>query len=338
MISCHNRLQPRLGTFDHLSISEIMAKKNLLIIHQGALGDFILIFPAIIRLKQYYEVIDVLCQSGIGKLAKALGLVDKWYPLEAAYVASLFTNRIDSKIKTLLSPYADIILFTLSDQLEGTIRRLTAVPTCHIPPRPPGYVRIHLTKFVLENLLNCRLIKKADAGVEDFPRSARRSRPGYPARILLHPGAGSLRKRWPIKNFLEIEALLKDAGLEPQFILGPAEEDLVDTLPGANRTVHLLTDLIELAALLNSAGGYIGNDSGASHLAAFLGVPSAVIFGPADPKRWKPVGRAVEIVRPELACRPCFETETTNCDGSECLHKSSPEKVIKAFYRVYSIL
>ena len=77
-----------------------MANKNLLIIHQGALGDFILIFPAIIRLKQYYEVIDVLCQSGIGKLAKAVGLVDKWYPLEAAYVASLFTNRIDSKIKT----------------------------------------------------------------------------------------------------------------------------------------------------------------------------------------------------------------------------------------------
>ena len=335
MISCHNRLQPRLGTFDHLSISEIMANKNLLIIHQGALGDFILIFPAIIRLKKHYEVIDVLCQSGIGKLAKTLRLVDKWYPLEAAYVASLFTNRIDSKIKTLLSPYANIILFTLSDQLERTIRRMTAVPTCRIPPRPPGYVRIHLTEFVLENLLNCRLIKKADAGVEDFPRPVRRSQSGYSARILLHPGAGSIRKRWPIKNFLEVEALLKAAGLDPHFILGPAEEDLVESLPRTSRTVHTLTELTELAALLNSAGGYIGNDSGPSHLAAFLGVPSTVIFGPADPQRWKPVGRAVEIVRPELACRPCFETETTNCDGSECLHGTTPEKVVKAFYRVY---
>ena len=315
-----------------------MAKKNLLIIHQGALGDFILIFPAIIRLKKYYEIIDVLCQSGIGKLAKALRLVDKWYPLEAAYVASLFTNRIDSKIKTLLSPYANIILFTLSDQLERTIRRMTAVPTCRIPPRPPGCVRIHLTEFVLENLLNCRLIKKADAGVENFPRPVRRSRPGYSARILLHPGAGSIRKRWPIKNFLEVEALLKAAGLDPHFILGPAEEDLVDALLRTCRTVHTLTELTELAALLNSAGGYIGNDSGPSHLAAFLGVPSAVIFGPADPQRWKPVGPAVEIVRPELACRPCFETEITNCDSSECLHESSPEKVLKAFYRVYSIL
>jgi heptosyltransferase-3 len=315
-----------------------MAKKNLLIIHQGALGDFILIFPAIIRLQKYYEVIDVLCQSEIGKLAEALGLVAKWYPLEAAYVASLFTDRVDSKIKTLLRPYANILLFTLSDQLERAIRHITPVPVCCISPRPPEYVHIHLTEFVLENLISCGMLKKPDAVVEHIPRPARRGRPEYSTRVLLHPGAGSIRKRWPIKNFIEVEAMLKADGLEPQFILGPAEKDLVEALPRTNRTVHILTELTELAALLNSAGGYIGNDSGPSHLAVFLGVPSGVIFGPADPRRWKPAGRAVKVMRPELECRPCFETEKTNCDGSECLHATTPEKVVKAFYRVYSIL
>ena len=48
-------------------------KQNLLIIHQGALGDFILTFPAIIRLQKYYGGIDVLCQSGLGKLAESTG-------------------------------------------------------------------------------------------------------------------------------------------------------------------------------------------------------------------------------------------------------------------------
>ena len=129
--------------------------------------------------------------------------------------------------------------------------------------------------------------------------------------------------------------MLKADGLEPEFILGPAEVDLVDELPRTKRTVHILTDLRELAALLDAAGGYIGNDSGATHLAAHLGVPTGVIFGPADPKRWKPVGQLVEIVRPVLDCRPCFETEVTNCDGSMCLHGTTPEMVIKAFYRVY---
>jgi len=314
-----------------------MTTEKLLIIHQGALGDFILTFPAIIRLQKYYDAIDVLCQSGIGKLVKALGLVEKWYPLEAAYVASLFTDRIDSKIKTLLAPYANIILFTLSDQLEQTIRHLTSVPACRISPKPPEYVRIHLTEFVLKNLINCGLIKSSDAVLDDILLPNLRGQPKSRDRILLHPGAGSKRKRWPISNFLEVEAVLKADGLKPEFILGPAEEDLVDALTGMNRTVHILTDLMELAALLKSAGGYIGNDSGASHLAAFLGLSAGVIFGPADPERWAPLGRAVETVRTELDSRACFETASGNCEEQNCLEKTTPQKVITAFYRIYSI-
>ena len=313
----------------------MMANKKLLIIHQGALGDFILIFPAIIRLQQYYDVIDVMCQSGIGKLAKALRLVEKSYPLEAAHVASLFSDQIDPKIKTFLTSYANIILFTLSDQLEQTIRRIASAPVCCISPKPPEYMRIHLTEYVLENLINCGLIKSSDAVLDDIPLLNQRARPKNRDRIMLHPGAGSRRKRWPISNFLEVEAILRADGLKPEFILGPAEEDMVPGLTKMNRTVHILTDLTELAALFNSAGGYIGNDSGASHLAAFLGLPATVIFGPADPRRWTPVGRNVAIVRPdELECRPCFETEIANCNSSECLTKTTPQQVMQAFYRV----
>ena len=310
-----------------------MPTKKLLIIHQGALGDFILTFPALIRLQKYYGVIDVLCQSGIGKLAKSLGLVEKWYPLEAAYVASLFTDRIDSKIKTLLTPYANIILFTLSDQLEQTIRQITSVPACRIFPKPPKNVRIHVTEFVLENLMNCGLLNVSEAVLDNIPLPNQKSRPKNGDSILLHPGAGSKRKRWPISNFLEVEAVLRADGLRPEFILGPAEEDLVGELQRPGRTVHALDDLLDFTVLLKSAGGYIGNDSGASHLAAFLGLPATVIFGPADPKRWTPVGRNVAIVRPEMECRPCFETEKANCDDPKCLTKTTPQQVIRAFYR-----
>ena len=55
-----------------------MKRESLLIIHQGALGDFILTFTAIIRLRQYYSAVDVLCQSQLGKLAHKLGLAEKW--------------------------------------------------------------------------------------------------------------------------------------------------------------------------------------------------------------------------------------------------------------------
>ena len=314
-----------------------MPNSKLLIIHQGALGDFVLIFPAIVRLHNYYGSIDVLCQSGLGKLAKSLGLVENWYPLEAAYVATLFSDNVDSKTKTLLTTYVKILLFSLSSELEQSICHITSKPGCRIAPKPPPHLRIHLTEFVLENLIKCKLIKKENGIIEGIPPSIRRRRPKDSDKILLHPGAGRIRKRWSISNFLEVEAMLEADGLKPEFILGPAEEDLVDALPRTNRTVHLLSDLTELVTLLNSAGGYIVNDSGASHLAAFLGVPTVVIFGPTDPERWKPVGRAVDIVRPELECRPCFETEAVNCEDPCCLEKITPEEVIKSFYRVYSV-
>ncbi len=311
----------------------MMAKKKLLIIHQGALGDFILIFPAVIQLHRYFEGVDALCQSGLGKLAESLGVVRSWYPLESASVATLFSDTADPKIKSVLTSYENILLFTFSKRLEQNIRHLTSVPVCCIPPRPPEYVRQHLTEFVMENLVNCGLSIKTDGLGEEITLYNRRRKPKYPDQVLLHPGAGSIRKRWPISGFLEIAAMLETDGLKPEFIVGPAEEDLADILPHADQIVHVLSDLLDLVKLLKSAAGYIGNDSGVSHLAAFLGLPATVIFGPSDPDRWAPVGQNVAIVRTHLDCRSCFETAKTNCCDPQCLNKTTPQQVIRAFYR-----
>ncbi len=312
-----------------------MPKSNLLIIHQGALGDFILTFPAITRLNNYYNSIDVICQSQTGKLAKALGLVKNWYPAEAAYVASLFSHQINPKIKIILDQYDKVIIFTLSANLERSINSVAANPSCRLPPKPPADQRIHVAQFILENIFNCGLIKQADATLEGLPLPDLRGKSQYPRKILLHPGAGSIRKRWALSNFLLVESMLKEAGLKPEFVLGPAERDLAKELQQTNRVLYILDDLLYLLDLFESAGGYIGNDSGASHLAAYYGLATTVIFGPADPQRWAPIGRAVQIVRPSLQCNPCFETESENCDGLQCLNGTSPQTVVDAFFRIY---
>ncbi len=314
-----------------------MALQTLLIIHPGALGDFILTFPAIIRLHNHFEVIDGLCQNRLGKLANSLGLIDTWHPLEAGAVATLFTDRVDAGIKKLLTAYTRIILFSLSGELENTIQQFSENSVCRIPPRPPRQMHAHLTDFVLNRMAEYRLIDRREAVVAGISLPEMKTRPEFAGTILLHPGAGSIRKRWPIAGFIEIAARLEADGLNPEFLLGPAEEDLANTLQGPDKTVHVLTELEDLTGLLKSAGGYIGNDSGATHLAAFSGIPTGVIFGPTDPDRWAPVGRAVETIRPVVACNPCFETETTNCEHSGCLEKTTPQMVIDAFYRVYSV-
>jgi heptosyltransferase-3 len=312
-----------------------MLAAKLLIIHQGALGDFILTFPAVIRLRAHFRSIDVLCQNQLGKLANALGLAESWFPLESAVWASLFTDQIDLKINTLLAPYGKIILFSLSGQLKESIHRITEAPLCRIPPRPPVEERIHVAKFLLDNIYKCGLIKKAETTLDDVSLPVRKGGPQNPRKILLHPGAGSVRKRWPVSSFLQVEAALKADGLQPEFVVGPAEENLAAELQYADRLLHVLDDLLDLAALLVSAGGFIGNDSGASHLAAYLGLPTTVIFGPADPARWQPLGRAVIVVRPALPCRPCFETDNANCNDPQCLEGISPQEVLEAFYNIY---
>jgi ADP-heptose:LPS heptosyltransferase len=312
-----------------------LPEKNLLIIHQGALGDFILTFPAITRLQKYYNPIDVLCQSQPGRLAIALGVAENRYPAEAASFSSLFSDQIDSIIKTILVQYDKVIIFTLSDQLEQSINSVSASLSCRVPPKPPADQRIHVAQFILENIADCGLIKKADATLEDVPLPGLKNQPQNPRRILLHPGAGSIRKRWPLSNFLLVESTLKAEGLKPEFVLGPAERDLAQGLQQPDRPLYLMDDLLELLDLYKSAGGYIGNDSGASHLAAYCGLPTTVIFGPADPEQWAPIGRAVQIVRPALQCSPCFETEAANCDNPQCLADTSPQKVFEAFYKIY---
>ena len=52
-----------------------------------------------------------------------------------------------------------------------------------------------------------------------------------------------------------------------------------------------------LGAALARAGLFLGNDSGASHLAAASGAPTLALFGPTDSAVWAPLGRTVATLR-----------------------------------------
>jgi ADP-heptose:LPS heptosyltransferase len=316
-----------------------MAEDKLFILHQGALGDVVLTFASIIALRKQFGRIHILCQGQIGKLAVKLGLADKTYPLEKAYFASLFSNRVDAKIKDLISSYETIVVFSYSAELENTINQMIEHPCLRVPPRPPARDNIHVAEFLLQNLIARGLIEAAGATdlvsewQQQHIRKAGRSIDSL--KIIIHPGSGSVRKRWPLARFLELANVLEERGWQPQFLCGPAELDLDAEIENQNRQVHRFSDLTDLVDWLKTANRYIGNDSGISHLTAFLGIASVVIFGPADPERWQPPGPRVQIVRPALDCDPCFEIEPHNCARSECLADATLESVLNAFGQLH---
>jgi len=316
--------------------------KSLLIVHQGALGDFLTTFPAIFKLKKRFCRIDAFCQSDLGRLACALKVIDSYLPLEAAAFASLYSEPVDARAKALLMAYHEIILFSNSGQLEQTIQKTAEKKICRIPPRPDLSQPIHISRHIFRNLENRGLLDASDPNLDFILPSAEtadmRNNSCDPLKIAVHPGSGSRKKQWPLSNFIEISASLRAEGLKPELILGPAEYYMADLLLEHRShigSVRSISDLGELATVLKRAAGFIGNDSGVSHLAALLGLPTVAVFGPSDPKRWHPIGRAVEVVRPELDCSPCFETGIQTCKKMECFDGTSPETVKNAFFRVY---
>ena len=116
--------------------------------------------------------------------------------------------------------------------------------------------------------------------------------------IAVHPGSGGKWKCWPAQQFAELAARLQVPVL---LVEGPADADacrefaeaLASSVPVARATG---VSLSRLAALLAESRGYVGNDSGVSHLAAALGVPTVAVFGPTDPAVWAPLGPKVSVV------------------------------------------
>ena len=76
------------------------------------------------------------------------------------------------------------------------------------------------------------------------------------------------------------------------FLIGPAES-VFDTGPYP-RIENLA--LREVGSVLSRSRAFVGNDSGITHLAAYLGCPTVALFGPTDPAVWGPIGRRIHIL------------------------------------------
>jgi heptosyltransferase-2 len=68
-----------------------------------------------------------------------------------------------------------------------------------------------------------------------------------------------------------------------------------------------------LAAAIEACDVVVSNDSGPAHLAAALGRPLVVLFGPTAASRWAPRGKAVRVLSENLSCSPC-----SNHGGDRC--------------------
>jgi ADP-heptose:LPS heptosyltransferase len=120
--------------------------------------------------------------------------------------------------------------------------------------------------------------------------------------VLLAPGASWNRKRWHYLRFLSLAAQIRPYPVA--WLIGPYErrgslhalQDIVTTATRYGDALVAEPSLAHDAVIMAHATAVVGNDTGTSHLAAALGLPTIVIFGPTDPTRWAPLGQHVTIL------------------------------------------
>ena len=123
--------------------------------------------------------------------------------------------------------------------------------------------------------------------------------------VAIHPGSGGAKKCWPIRHFAAVIERLWQQNRPVLLLEGPADTEHLRNLlnlvpsPTVPEMLKVLTNapLLEVARHLQQCECYLGNDSGITHLAAMLGIPTVAIFGPSDPAVWRPVGPSVKVIQ-----------------------------------------
>ncbi len=132
-----------------------------------------------------------------------------------------------------------------------------------------------------------------------FPRSPHGSEK---LRVALHLGSGSEKKNWPVENWREVVAAVRQERPDVELILITGEAELergVSTAEFQADAHWQAMPLAELAERLGSCDLFLGHDSGISHLASACGVPCLLLFGPTDPEIWSPPQSGVTVIQAE---------------------------------------
>lgn len=173
-------------------------------------------------------------------------------------------------------------------------------------------------------------VREADRQALEELNDARHLRHGE--YVCIHPGARYPSRRWGAERFAAVADHLGEMGLEVVITGSRSETDLAASVAAAMRrpSTNLAgqTTLGSLAALLDGARLVVSNDTGISHVAAGVHVPSVVVITGSDPKRWAPLDRQRHrTISHRVDCQPC---EHVICPiGHPCATELLPERVFE---------
>ena len=308
---------------------------EILLLHPGALGDIILSLPAITLLRSQFPSARITIAGNIDHIVPIIsGYAERNVALSTLPLHRLYCPEpLPAEDVHFWKSYDRIVSWTGAGD-TNFVRKLKQIHPDAIVARwrpQPGENR-HVSQLFAHSLG----LPHAGIHLDSTTRSAGLqwlAERGWKERdslIALHPGAGSIEKRWPLSRFVDLAQTIALNEKSRILVLeGPAENgmarQIVEMVPGNKVIPAVSLPLNILAAAMGQCLAFVGNDSGIAHLAAALEVSSVVLFGPTLPQHWAPLGSHVVVLRDARDCEGC------NNRGSNhtCLKNITIDQVIR---------
>lgn len=287
-------------------------QRRITVARPGALGDTLLTLPALALLRRWAPDarLTFIARADTLPLVSANGLADVTASWNLPDWGVLFDDmpELTPRARAALVDAEIVIVWADDPDIAPCLARLGVKQALVAPALPPDG-DIHAAEWLAETLRPlgapsasrvelARLISPLRSSESDRAWADNFLRDRQPATgvVALHPGSGSQAKRWPAASFAEVARLAREAGYTPLLLAGEADTLALAETEQALRLLGVSAELVqgatigELVALFRRCVGYVGCDSGISHLAALCGTPTVAVFGPTDPRRWAPLG------------------------------------------------
>jgi ADP-heptose:LPS heptosyltransferase len=309
---------------------------RVLVIHPGALGDTLLALPVLAGLKESYApaFLELIGHPALLGVLPSRSIVDQMRSIDGPEWLQLLEDgqAIPTAAKALFAT-PDLAIAWMADR-DGRVRAtLTGLGSGRVivqSPRlrEPGHghatERFQATLTELDRPIRLIPAPLVPTAHDVAAGRAWMAQAGFDLDrtpvVAVHPGSGSLFKCWPADEFATLMAGLQHEGAGVLVIEGPADRVPVEEVRRRLASVQVRclanADLVTVLGVLAHCRAFVGNDSGLTHVAARLGLPTVCLFGPTDPAVWAPRGGPITVLRGESVC-----TCTTDEEKRQCLHR-----------------
>ncbi|MGE3173071.1 MAG: glycosyltransferase family 9 protein [Planctomycetota bacterium] len=260
----------------------------MLVVRRGGLGDTLLMLPvlAALRREHLHGELHLAGNLEFAAILQAFGAVERARSSEALHGWALrLDDETGLRARGALAGHAAVVA---DDPAFAAAADL--VPVRCFDPRPlrddaPLALQIG-EQLGLRVSLDDAALRPRGGVVRDGP-------------LVLAPGSGGRAKCWPRPAWEALARALAQGGRRLAVVAGPTELERDDPTrwswpPGTAYLAGLTT--VELATRLCAASAFVGNDSGPTHLAAVLGLPTVAIFGPSNAAVFAPQGPRVQVL------------------------------------------